>query len=93
MYKLVALGEVEDIENWERGFRTHGELFRKQTIRSPIHFGVSVNSNEVAIIFELEDLDKYLEILKSKETEDAMKNDGFIKESIKIILIDKKLEI
>ncbi len=92
MYKLVAFGEVEDLEKWEKGFRTHGELFKKQTIKSPINFGVSENSNKIAIIFELEDLDKFFEILKSKETEDAIKNDGYKKESVKVIVIDKEFE-
>ncbi|MCP4991267.1 MAG: hypothetical protein GY928_36020 [Colwellia sp.] len=63
MYRLVALGEVEDLEKWEKGFRTRGERLKKQTIKNPINFGVSENNNEIAIIFEFEDFDKYFEIL------------------------------
>ncbi len=64
MYKLVALGEVEDLEKWEKGFRTRGERFKKQTIKNPINFGVSENNNEIAIIFEIVDIYMCFNILK-----------------------------
>ena len=36
MPKVVITAEVEDTAKWEQGFRSHGDLFRSQTITTPI---------------------------------------------------------
>ena len=91
MAKVIASAQVEDGSKWEEGFRTHGDLFRKQTIGKPISF--AVNGNEVTILFEPDDLDTYLKILDSPETHDAMAFDGVKRETVKIAVLDKELNL
>ena len=59
MPKVVVTGQVEDLVKWEEGFRTHGDLFRSQTVSGPI--GIATNEdNEVAVCFDASDLDRFL---------------------------------
>ena len=92
MSKVIITAQVEDAAKWEEGFRTHGELFRSQTISEPIQFSIT-DENEVAICFEPEDLDKYMEILNSPATEEAMTFDGVKRETVKIFALDKKFDV
>lgn len=91
MAKVIATIQVEDGSKFEQGFRTHGDLFRSQTISKPICF--SVNGNEVTILFEPDDLDTYLKILDSEETHKAMAFDGVKRETVKIAVLDKEFKI
>ncbi len=91
MPKVLATAQVKDAAKWEPGFRTHGELFKSQTVNSPIHFNVSPQ-NEVVICFEPDDLDKYMEILDSRATEEAMEFDGVKRDTVKILPLDKEFD-
>jgi len=86
--KVIATIQVEDGSKWEEGFKTHGDLFRSQTISKPIAF--SVNGNDVTILFEPDDLETYLKILDSEDTHKAMAFDG---ETVKIAVLDKEFEV
>jgi len=88
MPKVVVTADVEDIEKWEKGFRTHGELFKKQTVTTPIHFTES-GKNQVLIVFEPDDLETYLQILDSPATAEAMDFDGIKRETVKVVALDK----
>jgi len=91
MPQVVIVAQVEDGERWETEFRTHGELFRSQTINNPIRFSVS-DENEVAILFEPEDQATYLEILDSPATHEAMEHDGVKRDTVQIYLLDKSFQ-
>lgn len=91
MPKVIVKVEVEDVAKWEEGFRTHGELFREQTVNKPIHF-TEAGKNEILICFEPDDLDTYLRILDSAETETAMKVDGVKRETVQVFVLDKEFD-
>ena len=88
MTKVVITAKVEDLATWEAGFRTHGDLFRRQTILKPVSIATA-DDNEVALIFEPENLAKFLEVLEA-EGPDAMANDGVIRETVKMFVLDKE---
>ena len=88
MPKIVVTADVEDIEKWEKGFRTRGELFKKQTVTTPIHYA-ETGKNQVAVLFEPDDLETYLQILDSPATAEAMDFDGIKRETVKAIVLDK----
>lgn len=90
MYKLIAIGYVDEIQKWEEGFRTHADLFKKQTVISPIFFGTSERDQTIAILFEVSDLDTFYGVLASAETAEAMAFDGVKKETVKVYLLDKE---
>ena len=92
MPKVVITAQIEDPARWEEGFRTHGDLFRRQTIDNPIGFSI-IEGNQVACCFEPEDLDTYLEILDSPETAAAMEYDGVRRETVKVFVLDKELQV
>ena len=91
MAKVIATIQVEDGSKWEEGFKTHGDLFRSQTISKSIAF--SVNGNDVTILFEPDDLETYLKILDSEDTHKAMAFDGVKRETVKIAVLDKEFEV
>ena len=91
MALIVATARIEDAEKWETGFRTHGDLFRSQTVRGSIHFHVS--GNEVTILFEADDLDSYLQGLESEATAEAMAFDGINRETVKIAVLDRQFDV
>jgi hypothetical protein len=92
MPKVIVTAEVEDATEWEESFFTHGELFRSQTVSSPIEFAV-VGDNEIVICFEPEDLDTFLDILESPETADAMEFDGVNRDTLNIHVLDREFDL
>jgi hypothetical protein len=91
MPKVIVTAEVEDAAKWEEGFRTHGELFRSQTIDKPISFAVT-GPNQVVVLFEPGDLEKYMQILDSPATAEAMDLDGIKRETVKVVVLDKEFD-
>jgi hypothetical protein len=92
MAKIVLTAEVQDAEKWEQGFRTHSDLFRRQTIASPMSFTVT-GDNQIAIYAQADDLDAYMEILESPATAEAMADDGVKRETVKVYVLDKELDL
>lgn len=92
MPMIIATGQCKDAKRWEKGFRSHADLFRLQSVVSPIQFSVNDN-NYFAILFEAEDLEKYQDILESDATADALASDGVVFDSIKVFLLDRELDI
>jgi hypothetical protein len=92
MAKVIITAMVDNAEEWEKGFRTHGDLFRKQKVASPISFSVS-GANEVAILMDTADLDLFMKVLDSPETGEAMTMDGVKKETVKVFELDKEMEL
>jgi len=89
--KVVVIAEVEDSKKWEEGFRTHGDLFRSQSVKKPVDFAIV--GNKVVVCFRPKDLDKFMEIFQSPATADAMKFDGVKGETVQTFVLDKRLEL
>ena len=92
MPKIAVTAQVENSAKWEKGFRTHGDLFRSQTVTRPIHFAVN-QGNEIAICFEPDDLDAFLRVMGSAATADAMDFDGVRRETVKMFVLDKEFKV
>ena len=91
MATVIITAEVEDTAKWEDGFRTHGDLFRSQTV-TKMDFGIAEDNN-VAICCKIDDLDTYMSILESPATAEAMEFDGVKRETVKVFVVDKELEL
>ena len=90
MSLVVVTAQVEDVAEWEEKFRTHGDLFQKQTI-SRVDLG-STDDDHVVCIFHVDDLDAFFEILGSPETAEAMEEDGVDKESVNVFVVDRRYD-
>jgi len=90
--KIIVVAEVEDLVKWEAGFRTHADLFRSQTITKPVHFG-TIAGNQAAVCLEPGDLAAFMAALDSPATAEAMANDGVKRETVKVFVLDKTLEV
>lgn len=91
MPRIVLTAQVEDAQKWERGFRTHGDLFREQTVTA-LHFTVT-DENEAALFLKVKDLDAFFEVLESPATAEAMKFDGVKRETVKVFVLDKRFDL
>ncbi len=91
MPKVVVTAQVEDTLTWEAGFRTHGDLFRSQTVTTAIGMGIR-EGNEVAVCLEPANLDTFLAGLESPDTAAAMVQDGVKRETVKVCVIDKEFQ-
>lgn len=91
MPTIVVTAQVEDPVKWEKGFRTHGDLFRSQTVTTPIGIAIS-EGNQVAVCLEPADLGKFMEIFNSPATAEAMALDGVKRETVKLYVCDKKFQ-
>lgn len=89
MPKILITAQVADAKKWEKGFRTHTDLFRKYTATA-IDF-TTTDDNDVAILWEVKDVDTYLRLMDTPETEKAMAFDGVKRETVKVFVLDKKL--
>jgi len=91
MAKVIITAEVEDVAHWERNFRTHGELFRSQTVTTPVGIAVQ-EDNTVACCFEPTDLNTFMEVLESPETVEAMSADRVKRDTVKLYVIDREFQ-
>lgn len=92
MTKVIITADVEDAAKWEQGFRSHVELFSTMTISNSIELTTN-DKNEVCLCAEPDDLDKYLEILNSPVTAEAMAYDGVKRETVKVFVLDKEMKL
>ena len=92
MPKVVITAQVEDSVKWENGFRTHGNLFKSQTVSKPINF-TTIEGNLVAICAEPDDLATFMKILDSPATAEAMAFDGVKKETVKVFVLEKEFKV
>jgi len=92
MPKVVVVAQVEDPVKWEAGFRTHGDLFRSQTVTKPIHFAKG-EGNQVAVCFEPDDVAAYIKFLNSPATAEAMTFDGVKRETVKVFVLDQEFKV
>jgi hypothetical protein len=92
MPKVVITAQVEDSDKWEKGFRTHGALFRSQTVTTPISFA-TIAGNQVAVCAEPDDLDTFMKGMDSPATAEAMAFDGVKRETVKIFVLDKEFKV
>jgi hypothetical protein len=88
VFRVIITAQVEDSANWEIGFRSHEELFTDYTATA-IHF-TATDDNEVAILWEVVYLDRFLEHLDAPETAAAMAQDGVNAETVKVYVLDKE---
>jgi hypothetical protein len=91
MPKVVITAQVEDLVKWEKGFRTHGNLFRSQTVTKPIDFA-TIAGNEVAVCAEPDDLATFMKIMDSPAVAEAMAFDGVKRETVKMFVLDKQFK-
>ena len=83
---LVAVrAEVEDVERWREGFKTHSDLFVMQKI-SIAHLGATTN-NKVIAVCETSDLEEFKRIFEDPATAEAMQNDG-ITGGVEMFILD-----
>lgn len=91
MPKVIVTAEVEDVTRWEQSFRTHGDLFRSQTVTTPVSIAVQ-EDNTVACCFEPTNLDTFMEVLESPETAKAMGADGVKRDTVKLYVMDREFQ-
>ena len=87
MAHFVMLCEVDEPEAWEQKFRTHGEIFRRMG-GTATQF--TIDGNQVAMHVETADLQTFLQILQSEEIEQAMKDDGVRRETVRSWVLDRE---
>lgn len=88
---VIITAQVEDSANWEIGFRSHVGIFNEYTATA-IHF-TATTDNEVAILWEVANLDTFLEQLDAPETAEAMAQDGVNRDSVKVYVLDKEINL
>ena len=88
MPKIIITAQVEDAAKWEEGFRTHGDLLRSMT--STVTYFTISKYNEMTLYADVEDVDKYFEVLESPATEEAMAFDGIKRDTVKVAVLDKE---
>ncbi len=91
MPRIIVTAQVKDSAKWEQGFRTHGGLFTEYTATA-VHFTVT-DENEVTILMEVDDANKFHELVESQATIDAMEFDGVMRDTVKISVLDKEVAL
>ena len=91
MPRVVVTAQVEDLEKWEKGFRTHGDLFRQMGV-SRMEFATG-QGNRIAVSGETTDLAAYMKVFDSPATAEAMAFDGVKRETVQMFVLDKELKL
>lgn len=92
MARLVIIAQCKDPVKWEQGFRTHGDLFRSQTVTRPVSYGI-VEGNQVAVCIEPDDFDTCMKVITSAATAEAMDFDGVLRDTVKMFVLDRELQV
>jgi hypothetical protein len=91
MPRVLVTAEVENVQAWEKGFRTHADLFKQMGI---VKMEYAINAgNRVAVCGDTRDLDAYMKIFKSPATAEAMGQDGVKRETVELFVLDKELAV
>jgi hypothetical protein len=91
MPRVVLTAEVNDLNTWEKGFRTHGDLFKRMGVSTMEY--ATIAGNRVAVCGETTDLEAYMRILNSPATAEAMAGDGVKRETVQMFVLDKAVKI
>jgi hypothetical protein len=91
MPRVLITAEVNDLAKWEKGFRTHGELFKQMGVSS-MEFGAS-KGNRVAVCGETTNLEAYMKVFTSPATAEAMAFDGVKRETVEMFILDKEVKV
>ena len=92
MTKIVITAEVKDVEKWEEGYRAHAPMLRETMgVTKPVHFTTNIETNEVCINAEPDNLEHYLEMAQSPMIAEAMAKNGVLAETVKFYILDKQL--
>jgi hypothetical protein len=89
MTMVILTADVEDAASWEREYRTHSDLFKAAGLGA-MHYSVT-DDGHVVMCTDVDDVTAYMEFINSQSTRDAMKNDGVKRETVEVIVLDKKL--
>jgi hypothetical protein len=89
MSQVILTAQVEDATSWENAFRTHSDMFKAARLGT-IHYTIE-DSNLVVMSVDVEDVGAYLDFMKSQQTQNAMKNDGVKRDTVKVHILDKEL--
>lgn len=89
MTMVILTADVENASNWERQYRTHGDLFKAAGLGT-IHYSVT-DDGHVVMCTDVDDVSAYMEFINSASTRDAMKNDGVKRESVEVVVLDRNL--
>jgi len=92
MPRIVAVVEVDDLKTWEPAFRTHGELFRQQTIKGVYEYTMIEDGNRVVLSADVEDIETFFSVLETADAEDAKDVDGVKRESMQFFVLDKTFQ-
>ncbi len=88
MPKVIITAQVEDSKKWEEGFRTHGELLKSMSMS--VTYFTTTGDNEVVLYSEPEDLDKFMKVMDSPDTAEAMTLDGVKRDTVRVFVLDKE---
>ena len=91
MPRVVLTAEVNNLDTWEKGFRTHGELFKQMGVSTMEY--ATIAGNRVAVCGETADLNAYMTILNSPATANAMAADGVKRETVQVFVLDKTVKV
>ena len=91
MTTVVITARVDDSAKWEQGFQTHKELFGEYTATAISY--KTTNENEVAILWQVDDVDKFLALIDTPATAEAMSFDGVQTDTVSIFVLDKELDL
>jgi hypothetical protein len=87
MTGVVTTAHVKDAAKWEKGFRTHGDLFKRAKISS-FHYTITGN-NDVVMYSETDDIDAYRNFVQSPDIVRAMDDDGVERNTVKVYALEK----
>lgn len=90
MTTVILTANVKDDKAWERAYRSHGDLFKAAGLGP---FNYSLEDGHVVMSTEVDDVGAYMDFIKSKATQDAMKKDGVKRKSVKIFVLDKTFTV
>jgi hypothetical protein len=89
MAKVLVTAEVKDRAQWEKSFRSHGEMFRSSGVKGTTLVGINEN-NEVAVLQEIDDPVTAMDNLNTPEYIKAMEADGVKRDTVKTFVLDKE---
>ena len=90
MPRVVITAEVDNLVTWEKGFRTHGDLFKQMGVSTMEY--ATVAGNRIAVCGETADLAAYMKIFNSPATAEAMAVDGVKRETVQLFVLDKTVK-
>lgn len=90
MARIIITAQVEDEKKWLENFPSHKKIFKSYSAKR-VRYGVT--DGVAGTVWDVGDAKKMLDSMQAPDTAEAMAADGVIRDTVRVVVLDEKLDL